>query len=198
VRSELAAYYAVISDMDAQIGRILAALQATGQADNTVILFSSDQGLAIGSHGLRGKQNMYEHTLGVPLILAGPGVPKGRRLDAQCYLRDLFPTTCEMAGVAIPPTVQGKSLVPVLNRKAKDIYPFVVAYFTDTQRMIREGSWKLIFYPKFARHQLFDLADDPYEIKDLSSDVRHTARLADLKRKLETWLKENGDPLFAK
>ncbi|MBI5775248.1 MAG: sulfatase-like hydrolase/transferase [Verrucomicrobia bacterium] len=198
VRSELAAYYAIISDMDAQIGRLLAALQATGQADNTVIIFSSDQGLAIGSHGLRGKQNMYEHTVGVPLILAGPGVPRGRRLDAQCYLRDLFPTTCEMARVAIPPTVQGRSLVPVLNGKAEEIYPFVVAYFTDTQRMIREGSWKLVFYPKLAHHQLFDLTNDPDEITDLSGAARHAARMADLKKKLETWLKENGDPLFAK
>src|SRR5262249_55409521 len=72
VRGELASYYAVISHMDAQIGRILAALDETRLAENTIVIFSSDQGLSIGSHGLRGKQNMYEHTVGVPLVLRGP------------------------------------------------------------------------------------------------------------------------------
>ena len=84
VRTELAAYYAVISHLDGQIGRILAALDQTGQASNTVVVFASDQGLAIGSHGLRGKQNMYEHTVAVPLVVRGPGVPRDARRNAQC------------------------------------------------------------------------------------------------------------------
>lgn len=198
VRGELAAYYAVVSHMDEQIGRVLAALRASGHVENTVIIFSSDQGLAIGSHGLRGKQNMYEHTLGVPLVFSGPGIPKNRRAAAQCYLRDLFPTACEMASIPIPPTVQGRSLAPVIAGKAQSIYPHVVAYFTDTQRAIRTERWKLVWYPKLERYQLFDLAVDPNELKDLSAESRHSATRDDLRVKLETWLKENGDPLLRK
>jgi arylsulfatase A-like enzyme len=196
VRGELAAYYAVIEHMDAQIGRVLAALRESGQAENTIIIFSTDQGLAVGSHGLRGKQNLYDHTFSVPLLFSGPGVPKSRRVAAQCYLRDLFPTTCELAGVKIPDTVQGKSLVPVLTGKADSVYPHLIGCFTDTQRAIRTDRWKLIWYPKLDRRQLFDLAADPNELKDLSADPQHSATRGELRAKLETWLKENGDPLF--
>jgi len=196
VREELAAYYAVIEHMDEQIGRILAALRDNGQTENTIIIFSTDQGLAIGSHGLRGKQNLYEHTFGVPLIIRGPGIPQNRRVAAQCYLRDLFPTTCELAGVTVPETVQGKSLVPVLTGKADSVYPHLIGYFTDTQRMIRTDRWKLILYPKAAQQQLFDLANDPDELHNLSSQPEHAARVAELRAALETWLKQNGDPLF--
>ncbi len=197
VREELAVYYAILSHLDEQIGRLLDALRVTGQLDNTLIIFTTDQGLALGSHGLLGKQNLYEHTLGVPLIFSGPGIPKGRRVAAQCYLRDLFPTACELAGLKTPGTVQGKSLVPVLTGKAKSIYPFLVGYFTDTQRMIREDRWKLIFYPQIKKHQLFDLAGDPDEAKDLSGEPQHAAVFAGLRVKLEAWLTENGDPLAA-
>lgn len=194
VRAEIAAYYAAISGMDEQIGRIVEALQATGQIENTVIIFTSDQGLAVGSHGLLGKQNLYEHTLGVPLIFHGPGVPQGERREAPCYLRDLFPTTCEMAGVAVPASVQGRSLVPVLRDAGKAVYPFLIGYYTDAQRAIREGSWKLILYPKAKRAQLFNLADDPDEIDDLSTRADQVGRIADLRAQLLAWLRENGDP----
>jgi arylsulfatase A-like enzyme len=141
---------------------------------------------------------MYEHTLGVPLIFSGPGIPKSRRAAAQCYLRDLFPTTCELAGVKIPETVQGKSLVPVLTGKADSVYPHLIGYFTDTQRAIRTDRWKLIWYPKLERQQLFDLATDPNELKDLAAEPRYSATRDDLRAKLEAWLKENGDPLLRK
>jgi arylsulfatase A-like enzyme len=196
VREELAAYYAVIEHMDAQIGRVLAALRDNGQMENTVIIFSTDQGLAIGSHGLRGKQNLYDHTFHVPLIMRGPGIPQNRRSAAQCYLRDLFPTTCELAGVKIPETVQGKSLVPVLTGKADSIYPHLIGYYTDTQRMIRTDRWKLILYPKAGQQQLFDLANDPNEMNNLSSQPEHAGRVVELRATLERWLKENGDPLI--
>jgi len=194
VRAELAAYYAAISGMDEQIGRILEALNTTGQLESTLIIFTSDQGLAIGSHGLLGKQNLYEHTLGVPLIMSGPGVPKGETREAQCYLRDLFPTTCELAGIATPASVQARSLVPVLRDARKSVYPFIVGYFTDTQRAIREGLWKLVLYPKARRTQLFDLASDPNELNDLSWQPDQIGRIRNLREKLVNWLKENGDP----
>lgn len=195
VRAELAVYYAVIASLDEQVGRIVAALRDAGAWENTVVIFSSDHGLALGSHGLTGKQNMYEHTIGVPLILRGPGIPRDRRCEAQCYLRDLFPTACELAGIAIPSTVQSRSLLPAL--RGETIHSEVFACFTDTQRMIRGDRWKLIWYPKLPRCQLFDLASDPDELHDLAGEAAHARRLAAMKAKLEAWSKANGDPLFA-
>ncbi len=195
VRAELAAYYAAISGMDEQIGRIVDALKATGQLDNTIVIFTSDQGLAVGSHGLMGKQNLYDHTFGVPLIFSGPGIPKGARRNADCYLRDLFPTACEFAGVKIPETVQSRGLAAVIADKTNAVHPFVIGYFTDTQRAIRQGQWKLIVYPQAKRTQLFNLADDPDELTDVSALAPHAPRVGELRAKLVRWLRENSDPL---
>jgi arylsulfatase A-like enzyme len=194
-RDELACYYAVISDLDAQVGRILAALDRTGQAENTIVIYSADHGLAIGSHGLRGKQNMYEHTVGVPLLVRGPGIPKGERCHAQVYLRDLYPTACDLAGVTVPATVEGKSLVPLFTHAATEIYPFVVSYFRDVQRAIRTDRWKLIEYPQVGRTQLFDMVADRDELRDLSADPQHANDVKELHATLHAWLKEHGDPL---
>ncbi len=187
VRKDLAAYYAVISDMDQQIGRVLRALEATGQADHTLVIFTSDHGLAMGSHGLRGKQNMYEHSVGVPLVIRGPGIAAGARTRAQCYLRDLFPTVCELCEVAIPEGLDGRSLVPVLRGEARTMHSHVFGYFRDVQRMIRTGRWKLIHYPQIGKWQLFDLKGDPHEVHNLADDPQHAATLAELRGALETW-----------
>ncbi len=198
VRAQLAMYYSVISYLDAQVGRILKALDVTGQADNTIVFYTSDHGLAIGSHGLRGKQNMYEHTINVPLLVRGPDVPKNQRRDAAVYLRDLYPTTCEMAGVAIPETVEGRSFASVLQGKKKSIYPYIFGYFRNVQRMIRTDRWKLIYYPHIDRWQLFDLQNDPDELYDLAGDAKQKDVLRDLRGKLLAWRKEVNDPTLAK
>jgi arylsulfatase A-like enzyme len=193
VKAEIAAYYAVISNLDEQIGRVLAALRETGQAENTVVIFTSDHGLALGSHGLMGKQNMYEHTIGVPLVFAGPGMPRGRRFDAHCYLRDLYPTICELARATIPGTVESKSLVPVLAGRTNELYPELYAYWgretglVPTQQMIRTARWKLIHYVHLHRYQLFDLEHDPHELRDLSAAPEHERTRLDLERKLAAW-----------
>jgi arylsulfatase A-like enzyme len=194
IRRELAAYYAVISHLDEQIGRVLDALRETGQDADTVVVFSSDQGLAVGSHGLRGKQNLYDHTVGVPLVFAGPAIPKGARRPAQCYLRDLYPTFCELAGANVPNVVDAKSLLPVIEGKVERLYPAVFGYFGDVQRAIRTDRWKLIDYPKLDRCQLFDLQADPDERTDLSNDPAAAEALADLKRQLAAWRRRAGDP----
>jgi arylsulfatase A-like enzyme len=183
-----------VSHLDAQIGRILAALNETGQAESTLVIFTSDHGLALGSHGLVGKQNMYEHTINVPLVIAGPGIPAGKRLAAQCYLRDLFPTAGELAGIAVP-QIDGRSLVPVLAGQRDEVYSFIVGYFQDSQRMIREGRWKLIWFPQIDRWQLFDVGADPDELDDTSARPDQAPRMADLRGKLLKWLKEQGDSL---
>lgn len=195
IRGELAVYYALISDLDAQVGRILAALDASGEAGRTIVIFTSDHGLALGSHGLTGKQNMYEHTIGVPLVMRGPGIPAGMRTAAQCYLRDLYPTVCELAGVPVPDTVEAKSLVPVLAGRQQQIHEAVVTYFSDVQRAIRTEQCKLIRYPKIDREQLFDVVHDPDELRDLSADPAYTATLRDLRARLAAWQRAHGDPL---
>ena len=195
VRADLAVYYAVITHMDEQLGRIIKTLEKTGQADNTYVIFTSDHGLAIGSHGLRGKQNMYEHTVGVPLIVTGPGVGSGKKTAAGCYLRDIYPTVCDLAKIPIPTTVQGRSLAPVIRGQAESVYPCVFGHFRNVQRMIRTDKWKLIWYPKIDKYQLFDMASDPSELKDLCGQPCHAAVFAELKIKLEAWQREVGDPL---
>ena len=194
VKADLAVYYAVISHLDAQIGRILEVLHQTGQADNTIVLFSSDHGLAMGSHGLRGKQNMYEHTVGVPLVLRGPGIQQGARIDAQCYLRDLYPTTCDLAAVTIPASVEGHSLKPLLDGTSESVHPRVFGYFKDAQRMVRTDRWKLIHYLKRRRYQLFDLENDADERHDLAGSARHAEIENDLRARLRAWRIEVGDP----
>jgi arylsulfatase A-like enzyme len=193
VRAELAVYYALVTDLDAQIGRILGALDAKGVRDDTVILFTSDQGLALGSHGLLGKQNQYEHTARVPLIVAGRGIPAGRRSDALCLLRDLFPTACDLADIGIPGTVQASSLAPLLRGEKAAVHDDIICYFTDAQRMICDRRWKLIVYPKVKRVQFFDLENDPDELHDLSGDPGAAGMRTAMAARLRDWLKANGD-----
>ena len=191
VRAELALYYAMITDLDAQLGRILAALPAP---ENTLIIFTSDQGLALGSHGLLGKQNEYEHSIRSPLIICGPDLPKNERSTALANLNDLFPTICDLAGIAIPPTVRSRSLAPILRHQTERVHEFVTGSYTDTQRMICDERWKFVLYPKAGREQLFDLQTDPDELHDLSTDPAHRARRDKLAARLRTWREENGDP----
>ncbi|WP_166829815.1 sulfatase-like hydrolase/transferase [Thalassoroseus pseudoceratinae] len=193
IRDELAVYYAVISHMDAQIGRILESLEDTNQTENTLVIFTSDHGLAIGSHGLRGKQNMYEHTIGVPLMMVGPGVPTNTRRTAQCYLRDIFPTVCDLVGLDIPKPVGGRSLKPVLAGDTEEIYSAVFGYYRAFQRMIRTPEWKLIRYPQVDREQLFHLTSDPHELTNLIDDPQHEMVADQLRQQMQDWQKSVGD-----
>lgn len=195
VRENLAMYYRVISHLDQQIGRILQALEDSGQAENTVVIFSSDHGLAVGSHGLMGKQNMYEHTVRVPLIMAGPGIPRNETREALVYLRDLFPTTCDLADVPVPDSVQGRSLTPVLRQADTEFREYAFGYYRDVQRMVRDDRWKLIWYPQAHREQLFHVAVDPHELHDLSASAEHEQTRARLRTALRRWQQRVGDPL---
>jgi arylsulfatase A-like enzyme len=188
VLDELSVYYAVIDHIDKQVGRIIGHLRADGRLKNTYVIFTSDHGLALGSHGLMGKQNMYEHTIRVPLVIAGPEVPKDERSEALCYLRDLYPTICDLAGIVTPESVEGKSLKPVITGKQDAIYSEIYGYFRDKQRMVRNKRYKLIHYPHLDRYQLFDLQKDPHEVNDLSGDKRYNKVFRELQEKLATWL----------
>ena len=193
VRKEIAAYYALIDHMDAQIGRILNALEISGQAQNTIIVFVSDHGLALGSHGLLGKQNLYEHSIRAPLILSGPGIPRARRSGALCYLFDVFPTLCELAGRQLPRSVEGRSLMPIMTGESKQHRDSIFTAYRDVQRAIRNERWKLIHYPKGNRYQLFDLEADGSELHDLAGKPEHRGRVIDLISQLQKLQRQFGD-----
>lgn len=195
VRQHLADYYASITFLDAQVGRVLNALKAGGLLENTIVVFSSDHGLAIGSHGLFGKQNLYDHSMHAPLLFAGPGVPKGKRADALCYLLDIFPTLGELAGVAGPEGSEGKSLAPVLAGRSDRVRESLFTAYIKAQRAVRDGRWKLLVYPRINKAQLFDLEKDPGETKDLASDPAHAAELQRMTAMLETAQRDCGDAL---
>lgn len=187
-------YYAMISHIDHEIGRILAALEEAGEADDTIVVFTSDHGLAIGSHGLMGKQNLYEHSAKAPLLIAGPRVPH-RSSEALVYLYDLVPTLCDFAGIEPAQEIDGKSLVPILRGEASEVRQSLFTSYKDCQRAIRSGRWKLIVYPQAHRVQLFDLKDDPHEIRDLSENPEFAQHIAALWKGLAVEQQRYGDEL---
>jgi len=179
--------------MDDQIARILDALKASGQMDNTLIVFSSDHGLAIGSHGLFGKQNLYDHSMHAPLIIAGPGVPKGKTTDAMCYLLDIFPTLGELVNVKGPEGSDGQSLVPAIMGRSATHRPAIFTAYRAVQRAVRDDRWKLIVYPQINKSQLFDLLADPIEMHDLAADPAHAAELKRMTALLKDLQDKAGD-----
>lgn len=194
MKKQLAEYYACISSLDHHLGRIVAQLKESKKLDETLIVFTSDQGLAVGGrHGLMGKQNLYEHFKS-PLILAGPGVPKGSSA-ALVYLYDLFPTACEFAGVPVPKECEGQSLVPVIQGKKSTVREALFGVYMDTQRMVRDAQWKLLWYPKKEQFQLFDLKADPHELKNLAGEPAHADQLQRMKKLLAEQQKAFGDKL---
>jgi arylsulfatase A-like enzyme len=189
-------YYALITHMDAQIGRILDALEASGQADNTWIFFTADHGLAVGHHGLFGKQNMYDHSVRVPFIVAGPGVAKDRRNDAAIYLQDVMATSLDLAGADKPAHVFFNSLRPLLSSQQKQSnYESVYGGYLELQRAVTHDGWKLIAYPKAGVLRLYHLAKDPQEMTDLAADAKHAKRKAELFTKLLALQGQFGDKL---
>ncbi len=168
VRVNRQEYYAIITHMDQQIGRILAQLESTDQADNTWVIFTADHGLACGQHGLMGKQNMYDHSLRVPFMVVGPGVKKGQRISKPIYLQDAMATALDLAEVQKPGHVEFHSIRPMLDG-APSPYDSIYGAYLELQRAIRTDDYKLVLYPKAKIYRLFDLNQDPEEMVDLAS-----------------------------
>jgi len=139
---------------------------------------------------------MYEHTIGVPMIFAGPGIPRNQSFQQQVYLRDLYPTVCELCQVPLPHDLDGRSFAPVFANPAAKTYPYTVGYFREFQRMIRTDRWKLIEYPQLSKHQLFDLRADPFERHDLSEHPDHAVTRTKLETQLRSWQRIHKDPLI--
>lgn len=193
VRAMIAEYYRYISYLDSQIGRVLDALHKSPAAGNTIVVFAADSGVARGSHGLIGKQNLYEHSVRVPLVIAGPGIAEGKRTDAFCYLFDVLPTLGKRCGVPAPKTSEGIDLGAVLKDPAAAGRPRLMFAYRNLQRAVRDGRWKLICYPLVDRTQLFDLEADPYERTNLAQKPEHAAKVAELTALLEGEMRYFGD-----
>lgn len=197
VKVNLQEYYACVSHLDAQIGRILAALEKTGKLDNTYIFMSADHGLACGSHGLLGKQNMYEHSMKPPLIVVGPSVPKGQQREAFVYLQDIMASTLDLAGLEKPAYVEFNSLMPLVkNPGAPSNYDVLYGCFReDLQRMIRVGDHKLLVYPAAKVVRLYNVEKDPLELEDLAGNPENNGLVKRLFKRLVGLQAEMEDPL---
>jgi arylsulfatase A-like enzyme len=192
VRQHWHDYAAVITALDGHIGRLLAELKARGMYEHTIFVFSSDQGLAMGSHGLFGKQNLYDAGMKVPLFICGPGIPQGETA-ALTYLLDLFPTICDLAGTTVPEGLDGQSLKPVIEGKAEGVRDSLFFAYRDVQRAVRDERYKLIRYPQVNVTQLFDLQSDPDEMKNLAADPAQAERIKSLTAEIVRWQKHLGD-----
>ncbi|NLT71963.1 MAG: sulfatase-like hydrolase/transferase [Verrucomicrobiaceae bacterium] len=223
IRNEVGREYACVENIDIQIGRVLAKLEATGELDNTYIFYTSDHGIAIGRHGLMGKQNLYEHTWRVPYLVKGPGIPPGSRAEGNIYLLDTLATVCDLAGIEAPATNEGISFKPVLTGRKKIIRETLYGVYNGGtkpgMRSVRRGDWKLIQYETLdgavRETQLFHLAENPREYltqhhdpavadltgvapephqHDLAEDPAHAEKLVEMKALLLAEMRKHDDP----
>ncbi|MEO6739575.1 MAG: sulfatase-like hydrolase/transferase [Chthoniobacteraceae bacterium] len=194
VRAIIAEYWRYVSYLDSQIGRVLDALDASPFAKNTIVVFAADSGVARGSHGLIGKQNLYEFdSVRVPLIIAGPGIAADKRTDAMCYLFDVLPTLGKVCGVASPNASDGHDFSATLADPAKPARDRLLFAYRNVQRAYTDGRWKLIRYPQVDRTQLFDLQADPHEATDLAGRPEHASRITELTAAMEKEMQRSDD-----
>ena len=187
VREALADYYGLITHLDEKIGEIINSLKTNGLYENTIIVYAADNGLAIGSHGLLGKQNLYEHSMKVPLIISGPGIPKGKVSDALVYLFDLYPTLTELCFLLAPDDIDGKSLAQVITGHTDEVRSSLFTVYRTTVRAVRTKEWKLIRYPGRDYTQLFDLVNDPLELNNLAAAAEYQSKVEELMELMKEW-----------
>jgi len=174
-------YFALLSHMDEQIGIILDSLEASGKMDNTCIFFSADHGLSVGHHGLIGKQSMFDHSVRIPMLVMGPGIPKGKRLHQDVYLQDVMATTLALADVEKPSYVQFHSFMDIIEGKRQEShYNGVYGAYMNLQRMIRKDGFKLLVYPEIDKVLLFDMDNDAHEMNDLADNPEYADKVKTL------------------
>jgi arylsulfatase A-like enzyme len=194
VGEQLCEYYGLVTHLDREVGRILEALDKSPHAANTLVVYTADHGLAMGSHGLLGKQNVYEQSMRSPLILRGPGIPHGQSSQALTYMHDLYATVCHAANVTPPEHVDAENLTPIIQQKVTSVRASLFLPFQDNQRSVRNARWKLHVYPRIHHQLLFDLESDPHEMHDLATDPAHQDVLAQMRTLMDAWRKRWGDP----
>ncbi len=193
-------YYSIITYIDQHIGRLLDTLDQAGQSDETLIVFTSDHGLSVGQHGLMGKQNLFDHSTRVPLIMAGPGIPAGHTVDHMVYHSGIFPTLCDLLDLPVPQTVEKESFADLATGQSRSTEPEpIYGAYKNFQRSIRTERYKLIEYRvNGEKHtQLFDLKDNPREIltKDLAEEPSHNQIKKELRKQLRDLQKKFDDPM---
>ena len=190
-------YYALVSHMDEQIGKILDALEVSGKMDNTYVFFGADHGLSVGHHGLIGKQSMFDHSVRIPMMVVGPGIPESKVLDQDVYLQDIMATTLELANVDKPDYVQFNSFLDIVGgQKTESHYEDgVYGAYMNLQRMIRKDGFKLLIYPKIGKVLLFDMENDPNEMNNLADKPEYAKKVESLFTNLLKLQKKYNDPL---
>ena len=197
-------YYRVLLSVDENVGRVLDWLDANALAENTIVVYTSDNGFFLGEHGLFDKRLMYEPSIRVPLLVRHPArIPAARVDRAHMVLNvDVGPTLLELAGVPVPTRMQGRSMVPLLEGRdvpwrdafLYEYYEYPAEHCVRKHRGVRTARWKLIhFWEQPEEYELFDLQADPDETRDLAADPRHRATLAMLKSRLAELRRELGD-----
>ena len=223
IRNELGREFACSENIDIQIGRVLEKLASMGELDNTYVFYTADHGMAIGRHGLQGKQNLYEHTWRVPFIVKGPGINPGSRAKGNVYLLDVLATLCDLAGIEAPKTNEGISFKPVLEGKEETVRDVLYGVYCGGSkpgmRCVRKGDWKLLKYEtakgEVRETQLFNLDENPNEFvlqhhdpkvtaltgftpgpnqANLAGDPRHAAKLAEMEALLLAEMRRLDDP----
>lgn len=195
-KQHIAEYYAMITHLDYQLGKVIKAVEDKGEIENTIFVFAGDNGLALGQHGLFGKQSCYNHSVRVPLIFAGPGIPQGVKSDAFVYLFDIFATICDLADIAVPETVEGKSLAKAMHDPDEKIRETLYFAYCGFQRAVRDSQFKLIEYVIDGTHtqtQLFDLKNDPWELANLAEKPEFADKVCELRKELVKYSNEWND-----
>jgi len=203
VKKHIQEYYAVISHLDEQVGKIINHLEKEDLLENTYVIFTSDHGLAVGQHGLIGKQSLYDHSIRVPLIITGPNIKKRSIYNHDVYLQDVVPTTLDLAKIEIPSHIDFKSFYNLLsnidNNDTNDAiygtFGCCPGNYFDFQRMIRKDNYKLMLFPKNQRIELYDLKNDPFEINNIVDQSNYRSLKKDLYEHLKLLQKEMGDTL---
>ncbi len=203
IRNETGREFACSENIDIQIGRVLEKLKAMGELDNTYIVYTADHGIAIGRHGLQGKQNLYEHTWRVPFIVKGPGIQPGSRVKGNIYLLDVLATLCDLAGVKPPDSNEGLSFKPVLEGRRETVRDVLYGVYSGGtkpgMRCVKRGDWKLIKYDvmdgRVRETQLFNLAENPHEFIEQHHNPKVIALTGITPEKHQRNLA--GDPRFA-
>jgi uncharacterized sulfatase len=179
------AYFASVSFVDAQIGRLLSALDELGLADNTIVVFWSDHGYLLGEHGQWQKQSLFEESARMPMIAAGPGIARGRHCQGVVELLDVYPTLVEMAGLPARSDLSGRSLVPLLRNPAQP-WPYAAFSQVAAGRSIRTTAWRYSEWGDEGKRglELYDHLHDPLEQHNLAKDPKYRPVRDDLSRRL--------------